>query len=247
MKKEYPIIALDFPTGKEALTFVDLFEEESLNVKIGMELFYIEGPSIVEALKCRGHSIFLDLKLHDIPNTVKSAMNSLARLNVDMVTVHCQGGLKMLEAAVEGLVSGSKHATQRPLIVGITQLTSTSSESVHDEQLLDPQYTLEESVLRYAKLAKQAGLDGVVSSPLEAQSIKQIISSNFSVVTPGIRMDVSPKDDQMRIATPSQAAHLQSDYIVVGRPITQAQNPVLAYQTITSEWQKARRLNKEEV
>ncbi|MBG9982458.1 orotidine-5'-phosphate decarboxylase [Aerococcaceae bacterium DSM 111020] len=246
MNKECPIIALDFPTGKEALDFVDLFERESLNVKIGMELFYIEGPRIVQELRSRGHNIFLDLKLHDIPNTVKSAMNSLARLEIDMVTVHCQGGLKMLEAAIEGLESGTQQTEQPPLIVGITQLTSTSPKHVHSEQLLDSQITLEESVLKYAQLAKQAGLDGVVSSPLESKAIKQTISSNFSVVTPGIRMDINPMDDQIRIATPAQAAQLQSDYIVVGRPITQAKNPVLVYQTITTEWQNARKtLNKE--
>lgn len=238
MNRELPIIALDFPTGPEALAFVDLFGSETLNVKIGMELFYIEGPSIVHELKRRGHSIFLDLKLHDIPNTVKSAMASLARLEVDMVTVHCPGGSAMLTAAVEGLNEGTPENGKRPIIVGITQLTSTSPEQVHTEQLLDHKYTLEESVIHYATIAQKAGLDGVVSSPLEAKFIKEAVGDGFKVVTPGIRPELNNNDDQKRIATPNQAAHLLSDYLVIGRPITQSADPVASYHQMKDDWNK---------
>ncbi|MBG9984189.1 orotidine-5'-phosphate decarboxylase [Aerococcaceae bacterium DSM 111022] len=239
MKKELPIIALDFPNGREALEFVDLFNSERLNVKIGMELFYIEGPKIVYELKKRGHHIFLDLKLHDIPNTVKSAMASLARLEVDMVTVHCPGGSTMLKAAVEGLTDGTPANGKRPIIVGITQLTSTSPEQVHTEQLVDHKYTLEESVIHYATIAKKAGLDGVVSSPLEAKHIKEAVGYDFQVITPGIRPELSNDDDQKRIATPHQAAHFMSDYLVIGRPITQAVDPVTSYHQMKDDWNKA--------
>lgn len=238
MNKELPIIALDFPTRQDAIDFVDLFGTEVLNVKVGMELFYAEGASIIDELKKRNHNIFLDLKLYDIPNTVKNAMVSLARLKVDMVSVHCLGGVTMLKAAIAGLEIGTQGNVKRPLIIGITQLTSTSQEQVHTEQLLDPKYSLEESVINYARIARQAGLDGVVSSPLEAKNIKELVADEFQVVTPGIRLELNNSDDQKRIANPNQAANLMSDYIVVGRPITQAADPVTSCKQITRQWQQ---------
>lgn len=198
------------------------------------------GPALVKELIDQGHHIFLDLKLHDIPNTVRRSMSMLASLGISMVNVHAMGGSAMMEAALEGLEEGTPEGQQRPILLAVTQLTSTSQEQVKKEQL--SVMPLDESVLHYASLTAKAGLDGVVCSPLESADIKSLLGAEFVTVTPGIRL--SPEeitgDDQYRIATPSQAALFGSDYIVVGRPITRAQNPVKAYQFIAGQWQQAR-------
>lgn len=226
------IIALDFENQQKTLAFLDRFPAgEKPYVKIGMELFYAEGPEIVRQIKARGHRIFLDLKLHDIPNTVKKAMAVLSRLDVDMVNLHAAGTRAMMEAALEGL---TRPDGSRPLLLAVTQLTSTSGERMRDELLIDR--PLDQVVMAYAQNAAAAGLDGVVCSPLEAGKVHQVCGEGFLTVTPGIRFAGSDAGDQVRITTPQRARELGSDYIVVGRPITQAEDPVEAYRRVVREF-----------
>ena len=225
------IIALDFPSAADVYAFLDKFQQEKPFVKIGMELFYAEGPEIVRQIKARGHRIFLDLKLHDIPNTVKSAMRVLSRLNVDMVNVHAAGTVDMMRAALEGL---TREDGSRPILLAVTQLTSTSEERMQKELLISA--SMPETVARYAQNARDAGLDGVVCSPLEAALVKQACGAGFVTVTPGIRFADSAADDQRRVMTPERARQGGSDYIVVGRPITRAQDPVGAYRRCVKEF-----------
>ncbi|MDT0003359.1 orotidine-5'-phosphate decarboxylase [Listeria cossartiae subsp. cayugensis] len=228
-----PIIALDFQTYEEVESFLAKFSGETLSVKVGMELFYSNGPVIVEKIKQQNHQIFLDLKLHDIPNTVKSAMIGLAKLGVDMVNVHAAGGKNMMEAALEGLEIGSVSG-KRPKIIAVTQLTSTSETDMQTDQLIKT--SLLESVLHYSDLTKQAGLDGVVCSALEAEAIKQQNGADFLRVTPGIRLASDAADDQIRVVTPEKARLIGSSNIVVGRSITRANDPVAAYNQVLKEW-----------
>lgn len=225
------IVALDFPTAADTLAFLDKFTGRKPYVKIGMELFYAEGPEIVREIKNRGHKIFLDLKLHDIPNTVEKAMKSLSKLSIDMVNVHAAGTVEMMEAAKRGLKGDSEEG---PLLIAVTQLTSTSQERMNEELLIDGK--LEDVVIRYARNAKKAGLDGVVCSPLESGMIHDACGDDFVTVTPGVRFADSAKDDQVRITTPEGAKKLGSDYIVVGRPITKAEDPVGAYERCLAEF-----------
>lgn len=225
------IIALDFPSKEKTLAFLDRFTEEKPYVKIGMELFYAEGPQIVREIKARGHRIFLDLKLHDIPNTVKKAMAVLSSLQVDMVNLHAAGTRAMMTAALEGL---TRPDGTRPLLIAVTQLTSTSQQSMEEE--IGIHRPLADVVIDYAKGAQSAGLDGVVCSPLEAGQIHAACTPGFITVTPGIRFAGSKADDQVRITTPAKARQLGSDYIVVGRPITQADDPVAAYRRCVEEF-----------
>ena len=225
------IIALDFPSAQDVYTFLDQFQEEKPFVKIGMELFYAEGPDIVRKIKARGHKIFLDLKLHDIPNTVKSAMRVLSRLDVDMVNLHAAGTIDMMRAAIEGL---TREDGNRPMLLAVTQLTSTSEERMQKELLIAA--SMPETVKKYAQNAKEAGLDGVVCSPLEAALVKEACGADFATVTPGIRFADSQKDDQSRVMTPEKARLGGSDYIVVGRPITRAEDPVHAYRRCVKEF-----------
>ncbi|SHI74998.1 orotidine-5'-phosphate decarboxylase [Lutispora thermophila] len=218
------IIACDFSSTSETLKFLEQFGSIRPYVKIGMELYYAEGPTIVRELKVRGHKIFLDLKLHDIPNTVKRTMRILSSLNVDMINLHAAGTSSMMEAAMEGVI---KYDGSRPLVIAVTQLTSISEEQLHNELLINE--SLKNTVLAYAANAKSAGLDGVVCSPLESQIIHEKCGNNFITVTPGIRFPDGDKSDQVRVTTPAQAKELGSDYIVVGRPITQSEDPVSAY------------------
>lgn len=230
-----PIIALDFSTWQEVEDFLRFFpEEEKLFVKIGMELFYQEGPEIVRYLKDAGHDVFLDLKLHDIPNTVEKAMRGLTKLGVDVTCVHAAGGIRMMEAAMRGLEEGTPEGGKRPLLLAITQLTSTSEEEMHADQLIE--VPLEKSVIHYANCAKKAGLDGVVSSAWEVEAIKETAGDEFVCLTPGIRPEGTVAGDQTRVVTPSQAREIGSTFIVVGRPITQATDPYEAYRTIQTEW-----------
>lgn len=226
------IIALDFATGRQALSFLDLFdgEKEKPYVKIGMELYYAEGPEIVREIKRRGHGVFLDLKLHDIPNTVKRAMKVLRDLDVDIVNLHAAGGSAMMKAALEGL---TRDDGSRPLLVAVTQLTSTSPEMLRNELLIEQ--PMEETIASYARTAADAGLDGVVCSPLEVRKVKETCGKDFLTITPGIRFADSASDDQVRITTPQKARELGSDFIVVGRPITQAENPVEAWRACEIE------------
>ena len=225
------IIALDFNGSEKTLAFLDRFSGEKPFVKIGMELFYAEGPQIVRDVKARGHRVFLDLKLHDIPNTVKKAMAVLLSLNVDMVNLHAAGTRAMMTAALEGLTRADG---TRPLLIAVTQLTSTSQQSMEEEiGIFRP---LADVVTDYAKNARLAGLDGVVCSPLEAAKIHAACSGDFITVTPGIRFADSRADDQVRITTPARAREIGSDYIVVGRPITQADDPVAAYRRCVDEF-----------
>ena len=224
------IIACDFSSKEQTLAFLDRFGDERPFVKIGMELYYAAGPEMVRELKARGHKIFLDLKLHDIPNTVKKAMRVLAELDVDMVNLHAAGTKAMMEAAVEGLTIPGK---QRPLVIAVTQLTSTSEERMREDLLI--QSSLPETVLHYAKNAKAAGLPGVVCSPLEAALVKEACGPDFLTVTPGIRFADGDVGDQVRIMTPEKA-RAASDYIVVGRPITAAPDPVAAYERCCREF-----------
>ncbi len=210
---------------------MDRFTGKKPYVKIGMELFYSEGPEIVREIKKRGHKIFLDLKLHDIPNTVEKAMAALSRLDVDMCNVHAAGTKEMMEAAVRGL---TREDGSRPLLIAVTQLTSTSQERMQEELLIDED--LDKVVVKYAQNAREAGLDGVVCSPLEAGKIHQACSSDFLTVTPGVRFSDGSKDDQVRVTTPAGAKDLGSDYIVVGRPITKAEDPVKAYELCLSQF-----------
>ena len=225
------IIALDFDSKEKTLAFLDRFTGKKPFVKIGMELFYAEGPSIVREIKARGHKIFLDLKLHDIPNTVKKAMAALSSLDVDMVNLHAAGTRAMMSAALEGLTRADG---TRPMLIAVTQLTSTSQQSMEDE--IGIHRPLEEVVIDYAKNARLAGLDGVVCSPLEASRIHETCTKDFLTVTPGIRFADAKADDQVRITTPAKAREIGSDYIVVGRPITQAEDAVAAYRRCVSEF-----------
>lgn len=218
------IIALDFKNGKEALEFLDRFTDKKPYVKVGMELYYAEGPAIVREIKKRGHQMFLDLKLHDIPNTVEKAMAVLSRLDVDMVNLHAAGTIEMMKAALRGL---TREDGTRPLLIAVTQLTSTSQERMTEELLIEED--LDKVVIRYAENADMAGLDGVVCSPLEAGKIHGTCGRDFLTITPGVRFDNASKGDQVRVTTPAKAKELGSDYIVVGRPITQADDPVAAY------------------
>lgn len=230
MQQTILIVALDFPSAKETFAFLDHFEE-SIYVKVGMELFYREGPGILEKIKERGHQIFLDLKLHDIPNTVKSAMRNLAQMQVDMVNLHAAGGRKMMAEAIEGLEAGSRG--RRPLCIAVTQLTSTGAEMLKDELLIEK--PLDETVLHYARVAADAGMDGVVCSVHEAKKIHGVCGKTFLTVTPGIRPAGSAAGDQVRIATPAFAKDQGSDFIVVGRPITQASDQLQAYKMILAD------------
>lgn len=226
------IVALDFENKEKTLAFLDRFEgAEKPFVKIGMELFYAEGPEVVREIKARGHKIFLDLKLHDIPNTVKKAMAVLSRLDVDMVNLHAAGTRAMMEAALEGL---TRPDGSRPLLLAVTQLTSTSQERMTQELLIDQ--PLDQVVLAYAKNAAAAGLDGVVCSPLEAGKVHSACGDKFLTVTPGVRFADGDVGDQVRVTTPGRARELGSDYIVVGRPITQAADPVDAYRRAVKEF-----------
>ena len=225
------IIACDFASGADTLAFLEKFTGRKPFVKIGMELFYAEGPDIVRRLKDRGHSVFLDLKLHDIPNTVKKAMAVLSRLEADMVNVHAAGTESMMAAALEGL---TRPDGTRPLLIAVTQLTSTGEEQLEQELLIEK--PMQEVVTAYAKNALSAGLDGVVCSPLEAGEIHAACGEKFLTVTPGVRFAGAAQDDQTRITTPAGAKALGSDYIVVGRPITQVDDPVAAYERCLSEF-----------
>jgi len=225
------IIACDFNTKKEVMTFLDNFKEEKPYVKIGMELFYAEGAQIVREIKERGHKIFLDLKLCDIPNTVKKTMAVLSNLNVDMCNLHAFGTKKMMEAAIEGL---TREDGTRPLLIAVTQLTSTSEERMKEDLLINE--PLEKVVMHYAKNAADCGLDGVVCSPLEAGKVKEVCGNEFLTVTPGVRFESNDVADQVRITTPAKAREIGSDYIVVGRPITQAENPVEAYRKCVADF-----------
>lgn len=227
------IIACDFNSKADLMTFLDKFENEDRKpfLKVGMELFYAEGPAIVKEIKARGHKIFLDLKLHDIPNTVKKAMAVLSALDVDICNLHAAGTAAMMEAALEGLTRADG---TRPLLIAVTQLTSTSEERMQKDLLIDR--PLDEVVMHYAKNAKDAGLDGVVCSPLEAGKVKAVCGDAFLTVTPGVRFADGEVGDQVRVTTPTKARELGSDYIVVGRPITQAADPVQAYHRCIREF-----------
>ncbi len=225
------IVACDFAGADEVFAFLDKFHDEKPFVKIGMELFYAAGPDIVREIKSRGHKIFLDLKLHDIPNTVMKAMSVLSKLDVDMTNVHAGGTIQMMEAAVKGL---TRPDGTRPLLIAVTQLTSTSEETMRRDLLIDR--PIDEVVMHYASNAKKAGLDGVVCSPLEAGKVHEVCGGGFYTVTPGIRFAGSAADDQARITTLSKAREIGSDYIVVGRPITAADDPVAAYRKCVEEF-----------
>ena len=225
------IIALDFDSREKTLAFLDRFTEEKPFVKVGMELFYAEGPAIVREIRRRGHRIFLDLKLHDIPNTVKKSMSVLSRLDVDMVNLHAAGTRAMMEAALEGV---TRPDGSRPLVIAVTQLTSTSQERMQEELLISA--PIDETVMHYAANAEKAGLDGVVCSPMEAGKVHETCGKQFFTVTPGIRFADGDKGDQVRVTTPAQAKEIGSDYIVVGRPITAAADPVAAYERCVAEF-----------
>ena len=225
------IIACDFADKETALSFLDKFEGRKPFVKIGMELFYAEGPQIVREIKARGHKIFLDLKLHDIPNTVKKSMAALSRLDVDMCNLHAAGTSRMMEAALEGL---TRPDGTRPLLIAVTQLTSTDQEAMERDLLIKE--PIDKVVMHYAETAKNAGLDGVVCSPLEAQKVHDICGEKFLTVTPGVRCADGDIGDQKRVMTPEQAKKIGSDYIVVGRPITAAPDPVAAYERCIKEF-----------
>ena len=226
------IIACDFASRQQTLGFLDAFEgRRKPFVKIGMELFYAEGPEIVRELKRRGHPVFLDLKLHDIPNTVKKAMRVLSSLDVDICNVHAAGTIEIMRAALEGL---TREDGTRPLLIAVTQLTSTSEERMQQELLIGA--GINETIVKYAQNAREAGLDGVVCSPLEAAMVKQACGPDFLTITPGIRFADASKDDQVRITTPARAREIGSDYIVVGRPVTAAPDPVAAYERCLQEF-----------
>ena len=225
------IVACDFSSREETMAFLDNFKGRKPFVKIGMELFYAEGPNIVREIKARGHKIFLDLKLHDIPNTVKKSMAVLSRLDVDMTNLHAGGPIAMMEAAIEGL---TRPDGTRPLLIAVTQLTSTSEERMKNDLLINE--SMDKVVMHYAHNAKLAGLDGVVCSPLEAGKVHEVCGSGFLTVTPGVRFADGDKGDQVRVMTPEQAKKIGSDYIVVGRPITAAADPVAAYERCINEF-----------
>ena len=225
------IIACDFSSKEQTLAFLDRFTGRKPFVKIGMELFYACGPDIVREIKARGHKIFLDLKLQDIPNTVRKAMSVLSRLDVDMTNVHAAGTVDMMRAALEGL---TRPDGTRPLLIAVTQLTSTSEERMQRELLIGA--TINETIAKYAENAAEAGLDGVVCSPLEAQLVKEHCGAEFKTITPGIRFADAAADDQVRITTPARAREIGSDFIVVGRPVTAAEDPVAAYERCCREF-----------
>ena len=225
------IIACDFASADETFKFLDNFTDEKPFVKIGMELYYAEGPAIVKEIKRRGHKIFLDLKLHDIPNTVKKSMAVLSKLDVDMTNLHAAGTIDMMKAALEGL---TREDGTRPILIAVTQLTSTSEERMKNELLINA--SINDTIVKYAQNAKVAGLDGVVCSPLEAGMVKDACSKDFITVTPGVRFADGEVGDQVRVTTPAKAKELGSDYIVVGRPITAADDPVAAYRRCVSEF-----------
>ena len=225
------IIACDFASAEETFKFLDKFEGKKPFVKIGMELYYAEGPSIVKEIKARGHKIFLDLKLHDIPNTVKKSMAVLSRLDVDMCNLHASGTVAMMEAAIEGL---TRPDGSRPMLIAVTQLTSTSEERMKSDLLINE--PLDKVVMHYASCAKKAGLDGVVCSPLEAGKVHEVCGKDFATITPGVRFADGEVGDQVRVTTPERAKEIGSDYIVVGRPITAAEDPVSAYERCCREF-----------
>ena len=225
------IVACDFSSAEQVFRFLDRFTDRKPFVKIGMELFYAEGPWIVREIKARGHRIFLDLKLHDIPNTVKKAMAVLSGLDVDMCNIHAAGTSAMMKAALEGL---TRPDGSRPLLIAVTQLTSTDEESMKRELLIDR--PLDETVMHYARNAMESGLDGVVCSPLESGKVHQVCGTGFVTVTPGVRFADGDLGDQKRVTTPARAKELGSDYIVVGRPITAAEDPVAAYNRCVEEF-----------
>ena len=225
------IIACDFASAEAVFSFLDQFKEEKPFVKIGMELFYAEGPSIVKEIKKRGHKIFLDLKLHDIPNTVKKSMSVLSRLDVDMTNLHAAGTKRMMEAAIEGL---TRPDGTRPMLIAVTQLTSTDQESMENDLLIHE--PIDKVVMHYAHNAMEAGLDGVVCSPLEAGKVHDTCGKSFVTVTPGVRFADGDVGDQKRVMTPEEAKKIGSDYIVVGRPITAAADPVAAYRRCVAEF-----------
>lgn len=225
------IIACDFASAEKTFEFLDKFTGRKPFVKIGMELFYAEGPSIVKEIKKRGHKIFLDLKLHDIPNTVKKAMSVLSNLDVDITNLHASGTTAMMEAAIEGL---TRPDGTRPLLIAVTQLTSTSQESMENDLLIKE--PIDEVVMHYASNAKKAGLDGVVCSPLEAGKVHERCGTDFLTITPGVRFADGDVGDQKRVMTPAEANKIGSDYIVVGRPITAAEDPVAAYERCVAEF-----------
>ena len=231
MSKRDVIIACDFSSKEQTLNFLDKFTGRKPFVKIGMELFYAEGPEIVRTIKARGHRIFLDLKLHDIPNTVKKAMSVLRNLDVDMTNVHAAGTVDMMRAAVEGL---TREDGTRPLLIAVTQLTSTSEERMQKELLIGA--SINDTIVKYAENAKAAGLDGVVCSPLEAAMVKEACGKEFMTVTPGVRFADGDVGDQVRVTTPERAKEIGSDFIVVGRPITAADDPVAAYERCCKEF-----------
>ena len=230
MKRDV-IIALDFKDGDTALNFLDKFKEEKPFVKIGMELFFAEGPSIVREVKRRGHKIFLDLKLHDIPNTVKGGMRSLTNLGADILNVHAAGTVDMMKAALEGT---QREDGTAPMLIAVTQLTSTSEERMQKELLINA--GINETIVHYAKNAKEAGLDGIVCSPLEAGMVKEAVGKEFLTVTPGVRFADGDVGDQVRVTTPAKAKEIGTDYIVVGRPITKAEDPVAAYRRCMADF-----------
>ncbi len=225
------IVACDFSSKEEVFSFLDKFQGKKPFVKIGMELFYAEGPEIVREIKKRGHKIFLDLKLHDIPNTVKKSMNVLSRLDVDLCNLHAAGTKRMMAAALEGL---TREDGTRPLLIAVTQLTSTDQESMEDDLLIKE--PIDKVVMHYAKNAAESGLDGVVCSPLEAGKVHEICGDKFLTVTPGVRFADGDIGDQKRVMTPAEAKKIGSDYIVVGRPITAAADPVAAYERCLAEF-----------
>ncbi len=225
------IVACDFSSAEDTLAFLDKFKGRKPFVKIGMELYYAEGPSIVREIKARGHRIFLDLKLHDIPNTVKKAMRVLSKLDVDITNLHAAGTSSMMKAALEGL---TREDGTRPLLIAVTQLTSTDQESMERDLLINE--PIDSVVMHYAKTAKSAGLDGVVCSPLEAEKVHGVCGQGFLTVTPGVRFADGETGDQKRVMTPAEAKKIGSDYIVVGRPITAAEDPVLAYERCVREF-----------
>lgn len=231
MSKRDVIIACDFSSKEQTLNFLDKFTGRKPFVKIGMELFYAEGPEIVRTIKARGHRIFLDLKLHDIPNTVKKAMSVLRNLDVDMTNVHAAGTVDMMKAAIEGL---TREDGTRPLLIAVTQLTSTSEERMQKELLIGA--SINDTIVKYAENAKVAGLDGVVCSPLEAAMVKDACGKEFMTVTPGVRFADGDVGDQVRVTTPERAREIGSDFIVVGRPITAADDPVAAYERCMREF-----------
>ena len=232
MKRDV-IIACDFKSAGDTFRFLDLFRDEDRKpfLKVGMELFYAEGPGIVRAIKAQGHKVFLDLKLHDIPNTVKKAMAVLSRLDVDMCNVHAAGTIEMMKAAREGLTRADG---TRPLLIAVTQLTSTSEERMRDELLIGA--SINDTIVHYARNARTAGLDGVVCSPLEAGMVHEACGAEFLTVTPGVRFADGEAADQVRITTPARAREIGSDFIVVGRPITAAEDPVAAYRRCLREF-----------